>query len=187
MKHENNWGHAQMQVALFMAKMNQASGHQKVRFAPDLTDIPSDAEIDLRCRLMLEECLETIKAMKREVYIDATVELSGHGTEISGDRMSEVKFKKTGEIATLEDFAEIADGLADQKVVVVGTDVCFGFNADAIFDIVQGNNNAKFRPGHTYNNGKLIKPPDHKPPTPLLINEIAREMSVVHALGTGTV
>lgn len=174
---ENIWGNDQQQVALFMAKMR--SDKQQVRFAPSLKDIPGDEEIDLRCRLMFEECLETISALKRDVVIEVDQE----GDNIV--RMGKLDFVKTGEIKTLEDLAEIADGLADQKVVILGTDICFGFNARRIFNIVQGNNNAKFRPGHTYDKGKLIKPPDHKAPTALIAREINLQAEAVNMAGTG--
>lgn len=182
---KNNWGNQQQQVALFMALMR--SDKQKVRFAPTLDPLarPTDEEIDLRCRLMLEECLETIKALKRRVFVQSS-HASDKSDEVSGDRMDGVTFVKTGNIETIGDLVEIADGLADQKVVVVGTDICFGFNADRCFDLVQGNNNAKFRPGHKYENGKLIKPPDHKPVTGLLYEEICREIAAVEALGHGS-
>lgn len=75
--------------------------------------------------------------------------------------------------------------MADLKVVTVGTDVCFGFNADRIFDLVQANNNAKFRHGHSYDKGKLIKPPDYAAPTPLLVQEIVRERDANETVGRG--
>lgn len=64
---QNKWGDQQLQVALFMSLMK--SDRQRVRFAPSLNDLPSDEEIDLRCRLMLEECLETITALKRRAVL----------------------------------------------------------------------------------------------------------------------
>ena len=60
---------------------------------------------------------------------------------------------------------EIADGCADLSVVTIGTLSACGIADEMLLGVVDANNLAKFGPGHSIReDGKLIKPKNHKPP-----------------------
>jgi predicted HAD superfamily Cof-like phosphohydrolase len=112
---------------------------------PDAPTIPSPEVRRLRAKLILEEALETIEAL-------------GFWARVEGQDWS------------LEDRYEpnlplIVDGCCDLKVVTTGTLSACGIPDQPFQDMVDENNLAKFGPGHTIrSDGKLIKPPGHKPP-----------------------
>jgi len=112
--------------------------------------IPDEETRKLRASLILEESLETIKALgflpkvaNSTVYIES------------------VKFESAFE----PNMIEVADGCADVKVVTTGTLTAFGIDDNELQDVVDENNLAKFGPGgHRREDGKWMKPPDHQPP-----------------------
>lgn len=105
---------------------------------------------------MLEECLETIReGLGLDVRIDNP---SGWVNVISAEDFDLVDVRPVSLI-------EIADGCADVEVVTVGTASACGIAHQPVFDAVMVNNLLKFAPGHTFRaDGKLVKPPDHRPP-----------------------
>lgn len=106
----------------------------------------------LRANLILEEALETIRAL-------------GFGTN------------KVGLVDLYEpDLVEIVDGCLDVSVVTIGTLVACGVKDKRLLEIVDKNNLDKFGPGHTIReDGKVIKPPNHKPPTLDIERELIRQ------------
>jgi len=80
---------------------------------------------------------------------------------LTGNGRSEPRF----DISHEPDLIEIADGCADISVVTIGTLSACGIDAEPLLELVDRNNLAKFGPGHSRReDGKLIKPPGHKPP-----------------------
>lgn len=61
------------------------------------------------------------------------------------------------------DVVEVADALADLLYVTYGTAISFGIDARPIFEEVHRSNMAKTG-GGTRDDGKVLKPPDWKPP-----------------------
>ncbi len=125
---------------------------------PNFPTVPDDKTILLRARLMMEEVLETIHAMGVFVYC-----LNDNETDMgySDVFMSCLDFEKLAP----SNIVEVADGCADVSVVTIGTASAFGIGMAPILKAVDENNLAKFGPGHSYReDGKLIKPPGHKPP-----------------------
>ncbi|RME74113.1 MAG: hypothetical protein D6785_16225, partial [Planctomycetota bacterium] len=67
---------------------------------------------------------------------------------------------------------EIADGCADIMVVTTGTLSACGISDIPLQEEVDQNNLSKFGPGgYEREDGKWVKPPDHKPPKILKILE----------------
>ena len=63
------------------------------------------------------------------------------------------------------DLVEIVDGALDSKVIATGTLISCGVADVSLQEACDLNNLDKFGPGHTIReDGKLIKPPDHRPP-----------------------
>lgn len=148
----------QLVVELFMAKTGDK--RQSVPLTPH---VPSDDICFLRARLMLEECLETI-----EKGLGLSVVLRDSGDAVAGEpeRKIPVDFSRIDFVAKARgDIIELADGLADCEVVNLGTAAAAGIAHQPVFEEVMRNNLAKFGYGHTLDSGgKLVKPPDHKPP-----------------------
>lgn len=103
-------------------------------------DSPSIRRPELRTRLILEEALETCKAM-------------------TGREIDVIAHKVTGE----PNLIEAIDGMCDLLVVTFGTAVEFGVNIDPFWDEVHRSNMAKVG-GETRADGKKLKPPNWKPP-----------------------
>lgn len=122
---------------------------------PSNPQLPSEPTRRLQATLLLEETLETVRALGYEpqfvpgmpesnsLHINRTIQLS----QIYGP-----------------DLIQIADGCADVMVVATGTLVACGIDDVELLHVVDQNNLDKFAPGHKIVNGKLIKPPGHKAP-----------------------
>jgi predicted HAD superfamily Cof-like phosphohydrolase len=141
----------QLLVELFMAKIGET---QPLPVEPTL---PSEKTRILRAMLVLEEALEMIReGLGVNVCLKSTI---NPGVDIN---FKDLLFD------TLEqkpDLVLIADGCADIEVVTLGTMASCGMAQQSIFELVMENNLLKFAPGHGISpEGKLIKPPDHKPP-----------------------
>ena len=107
----------------------------------------------LRAKLIIEEALETVKAL---------------GVDINISEMSLLKNEDDFEYVISEhpfDMVEVADGVADISVVSIGTLIACGITDNKLLKLVDKNNLAKFGKGHSFReDGKLIKPPNHQPP-----------------------
>lgn len=142
---------SQQRIEKFMGLIGTAS--QKVPSSP----IMPDASIrELRAKLILEECLETVRDLGFAPMIDFDV--------MNGRRYlskEDIALVQTGK----ETLIGIADGCADIAVVTTGTLSACGLSDVSIQECVDMNNLEKFGPGHSFReDGKLIKPPGHKPP-----------------------
>ena len=134
-------------VRKFMTLAGQAT--------PDKPIIPSEEIRHLRAKLILEEALETVRGLG----------FSGSATLYPGDNEPIIYLTQT----TMPDLIDIADGCLDVHVVTTGTMIACGLLQDIPQEIVDQNNLAKFGPGgYRRDDGKWVKPPNHKPPTNLL-------------------
>lgn len=116
---------------------------------PDIPTVPDVKIRELRARIILEEALETVKALG----FAARAKVFETKTEIELEDMFE------------PDLVEIADGCWDIAVVTTGTLSACGISDEKGQCLVDEANLEKFGPGHTIRaDGKLIKPPDFKPP-----------------------
>lgn len=118
---------------------------------PTRPTVPDDRVRILRAKLVFEEAMELIN--------------EGLGVDVieTVDEKGEKSHKFV--IARPADIVQVADGYADLSVVNTGTAIAFGLEDKAILEIVDRNNLAKFGPGHSFReDGKLIKPPDHRKP-----------------------
>jgi predicted HAD superfamily Cof-like phosphohydrolase len=117
----------------------------------------------LRAKLILEEALETIRGLGFNIAVGES-EIVG-----KSDFQYLIDFLENGK----ESLEEIADGCADVSFVTIGCLSSCGLKDQPILEAVDQNNLEKFGPGHSWNeDGKLIKPPGHKPPdTKKLIEE----------------
>jgi predicted HAD superfamily Cof-like phosphohydrolase len=101
----------------------------------------------LRARLLLEECTETMVAL---IGDDATVTMMAQ-------RMRVVEEMGYGP----PNSEDLADGLADVTVIVLGTAVAAGIDLESVFDEVMAANERKIGPGaRVRHDGKLLKPVD---------------------------
>lgn len=108
---------------------------------------PSRITRELRAVLLMEEVLETI--------------IDGLGCKIIFSPDNQFTFQATEKF----DIVKLADGCADVSVVNIGTLSACGISDERLLDIVDKNNLEKFGPGHSIReDGKLVKPPGHKPP-----------------------
>lgn len=135
----------QRRVDMFM----QLAGQER----PWSPCIPSEEVRRLRATLILEEALETARALGFTPYMKG--------------------FRRFGifvdELELAADFqpnlVEIADGCADISVVTIGTLSACGIADRPLLEEVDRSNLAKFQPGYTIReDGKLIKPPGWTPP-----------------------
>lgn len=120
---------------------------------PERPTVPSEEVRLLRAKLILEEAMETLQALG--------VSITAVGDDAT--EMAPVKFNFHA--SHKPDLIEIADGCADLSVVTIGTLSACGIDDKELFEAVDQNNLDKFGPGHSIReDGKLVKPPGHKPP-----------------------
>lgn len=116
--------------------------------------IPALSTVKLRALLILEECLETIRGLGYTV----AVPFDGIDVEVN---MQTAYLRKDFK----PELTEIIDGCCDIRVVTTGCLSAFGIADEYPQYIVDMNNLAKFGPGCSWSpEGKLIKPPTHRPP-----------------------
>lgn len=141
----------QRRVEQFMA-----AAHQQL---PILPVIPDAATRLLRARLILEEALETIYDLGCTVTRHMDVELRDSHSSLEA----------------------IADGCADLSVVTMGTLSACGLWDEPILRAIDLNNFAKFNGNYKFNEGKLIKPIDHKPPqlSKIITNQINQTLNMI--------
>lgn len=134
------------------SRVRQLNAKIDPKSAPREITMPDAATRELRARLILEEAMETIEAL---------------GVSVSMEGDDRVIFFHDLELEATHDpdMVEIADGCADVSVVTIGTLVACGIPDLDLLRLVDENNLAKFGPGgYRREDGKWIKPPDHKAP-----------------------
>jgi len=120
--------------------------------------IPSQMTLQLRAKLLMEEVLETIRAMGIQ---PALLLPDGHRQLIHS--IEDLDFDGDSEMTP--DLEGIADGCADLSVVLTGTLLSCGIHDVELLEEVDAANLRKFGPGsYLREDGKLIKPPDFQPP-----------------------
>lgn len=132
-----------------MQKVGQAT--------PSSPVVPDEKTRLLRAKLILEEAIETIRAMGVGVRLRDT---GGQGGVVTVDP-EELSFYIDGEV----DLEEVVDGCADISVVTIGTLIAFGVDDEPVLEEVDQANLRKFGPGsYEREDGKWIKPPGWTPP-----------------------
>jgi predicted HAD superfamily Cof-like phosphohydrolase len=128
--------------------------NQPVRNYPE---IPTPQEIKLRCSLVAEETFELLEA-------------SFPGVEIFTSLKSIVLDAiKKQHVRDAPHMVGVADAVADILYVTIGTNVTYGIDGDAVFDLVHQANMKKVS-GPTSPEGKRLKPEGWTPP------DIGREL-----------
>ena len=131
---------------------------------PDKVTMPDVKTRELRGRLIMEEVFETlIRGLGLNIYVKENV---------GRDFNRPIEFEDLEIVARTNepyhpgpDMVEIADGCADISVVTIGTLVACGIPDIELLSRVDNNNLDKFGPGgYLREDGKWMKPPDHKPP-----------------------
>lgn len=108
---------------------------------------PSDAALQQQLNIILEEFLEFVEAA---------------GYKLVSDEEGLRVVKNYGQPFSLPDFV---DGAGDLEYVSIGALSLVGVPDIAILEMIDHNNLQKFGPGSSIApDGKLIKPPDHRPP-----------------------
>ncbi len=136
-------------VRAFMQKIGQATPASPV--------VPDEKTRLLRAKLILEEAIETIRAMGVGVRLRDT---GGQEGVVTVDP-HELSFYVNGEV----NLEGVVDGCADISVVTIGTFIAFGVDDEPVLEEVDQANLRKFGPGsYERDDGKWIKPPDWTPP-----------------------
>ncbi len=161
----------QMEVEAFMLRMR--NDKQAVPLEPT---IPDNDTLILRAKLIFEEAMETIEALGvtiqlkefvTEPYVNASHPAALHDPSIARPTLGKYTVYEFFRDARKDpNLVEIVDGCCDLKVVTTGTLSACGVSDVLPQRIVDTNNLAKFAPGHMLReDGKLIKPPSHRPCT----------------------
>ena len=148
----------QLAVIQFMLRAKQP--------APATPSIPDGKHRILGARIMLEEVMETI--------LDgmAITLLNKHTREPI--EFADIEFQIQDGVRP--NLVELIDGCCDTRYVATWVLCSWGIPDEQFQEEVDHNNILKFGPGHSWDdNGKLIKPPQHRPPQ---IEEILTEMFV---------
>ncbi|QXD16343.1 hypothetical protein GQ464_005160 [Rhodocaloribacter litoris] len=135
-------------VREFMQKAGQET--------PDVPTVPDAETRLLRAKLILEEALETVKALGVGVRVT-----TDDGTEVDFNHVDHLDFVAQGEA----DLEGVVDGCADISVVTIGTLIAFGIDDEPVLEEVDRANLRKFAPGsYRREDGKWMKPPGWTPP-----------------------
>lgn len=145
-----------------MKSEHQQRVEQFMRLAKqDVPNTPTEPSKEvrlLRARLIFEEAMETIRNGLGVCV--AIKESYGQYIDI-GARLDDLEFALDYPF----NMTETIDGCCDLSVVTIGTLSAIGVLDLPFLRLVDENNLAKFGPGHTIReDGKLIKPLNHKPP-----------------------
>lgn len=131
--------------------------HAAKQALPQQPMLPDIGVRKLRASIILEEALETVRALG----FAPMVQIPGNGGRVEA-KIGDIEFSPHKHEA---DLIKIVDGCADVSVVTIGTLSACGVSDKAVLEAVDKNNLGKFGPGHSYReDGKLIKPPGYKPP-----------------------
>ncbi len=129
-------------VKAFMKKAAQST--------PSSVVIPDASTRELRARLILEEALETVKAL------GVSLKFQNQSVTIEECELA---------AGTPVDLEGVADGCADISVVTMGTLIAFGIDDEELLREVDEANLRKFGQGsYSREDGKWMKPPDWNPP-----------------------
>lgn len=121
---------------------------------PVFPSIPSEDIRLLRAKLILEETMETIAALGFHVVVERP-----SPSLVFDDIRLEPMPDGTCDIE------QVIDGCCDIRVVTTGTLSAFGIPDEPFQMEVDENNLMKFGPGgYRREDGKWVKPPNHKPP-----------------------
>lgn len=135
---------------------------------PSSPQLPSEGVRLLRAKLILEEALETVKALGVKLVVGGVVDWDGDDLALVLDESSEwlgcdpalLTKERTAQL-----LAEIADGCADLSVVSIGTLSACGIADAEVLREVDRTNLEKFGPGgHKREDGKWVKPENWQPP-----------------------
>jgi predicted HAD superfamily Cof-like phosphohydrolase len=120
---------------------------------PERLTIPDERTRVLRAKLILEEALETVRALGVHVRTGGD-----DGVVLDDETMI---FEAGGEV----DLIEVVDGCADISVVTIGTLISIGVDDEPVLEEVDSSNLRKFEPGsYRREDGKWMKPPGWTPP-----------------------
>jgi predicted HAD superfamily Cof-like phosphohydrolase len=119
--------------------------------------VPDEATRLLRAKLILEEAMETIRALG----VDVRYPVPSGGSVAS---YSELVLQDHGFVFGAcfpVDLIQVADGVADLTVVATGTALACGIDPEPIQELVDESNLKKFGPGsYRREDGKWMKPAD---------------------------
>lgn len=135
----------QRRVERFMSDAGQT-----VRLFPSK---PTDAERELRAKLILEEAFETIDALGVQVMLDAD------NIHVGNVTAGKVSFK----VNSCFNIVEAVDGCCDLMVVTLGTLSTIGVGDFHVIETVLDANDAKLT-GPIREDGKRLKPEGWQPP-----------------------
>lgn len=128
-------------------------GGYPVRHSPH---VPEDEEVRFRLRLIAEEFFEMLEACFTGIRAPHT-----SFVDVAKDHVRQVI---DGGHLTVN-LEEIVDAWADMKYVIVGSEVAFGVDGNAVFRVVHASNLLKFGPGAWRDEqNKARKPPGWVPP-----------------------
>lgn len=112
------------------------------------TENPGDAVVRLRGRLIAEECFEVLEGLFDSSYIRSM-------------KLVLLEECRTAKIAV--NLPEVADGIADLKYVLEGTNLAFGIDGEPVWRTVHAANMTKLGGGRDAH-GKFLKPAGWTPP-----------------------
>ena len=147
----------QQQVEEFMRQAGQS--------VPNTLSVPNAKTRELRARLILEECFETISALGVTCYLNSMLD--------DGVYIDNSDFELIADASV--DINEVLDGCCDIAVVTTGTLSAFGVSDIEIQEAVNKSNMEKFIDGYKDEDGKWQKGPSWKAPELLeIVNNHAR-------------
>ena len=128
----------------------------------DKPTTPSDDDVYLRCRLILEEVTEFLEAnlLKTPEANSMFQNLAFAYNDLKDLQDNKVKIQEP-------DLIEAIDAITDIEVINLGTAVTYGVDADRAFGIVHDSNMSKVFPDGTMHKnefGKVIKPDTYRAP-----------------------
>ena len=139
---------------------------------PCCPTMPDEEVRKLRATLILEESLETIRALGFELEVKVLGEYGGLEHITLNPNLDDLGLVDKYE----PDMVEIIDGCADVSVVTIGTASALGVAMSPILKEVDENNLKKFGPGgYRRDDGKWVKPPNHKGPDVAALIEDQKE------------
>lgn len=137
---------AQLNVKEFMVKAGQDCPAKPV--------VPSKEVRELRARLIMEEALETVRALGFESYLEFVDNNKSNVIDVGLIRFSE-EFEPN--------LVKIADGVGDTLVVSLGCALACGIDMEPIENEISKSNLSKFIDGYRREDGKFMKGPSYSP------------------------